>query len=262
MGKKHKPNFIPLKFRVLSGVGAVYLLLFTVAVLAMGHVFLPGKYGRGILLSGIPTLMIVFASLAVCLIAILTIIDHYDKRPNEHKYESIKITCIKIAAVLYLGAPFVEILEMILVHNNIHLLPKFHGFAENYTFYSPDLQKYAPYIEPLTNSAGWLFLAFFVLTLSGIGINKYYPTVSKRIVVVLTGLGMFCMSAAILFFSFEDFLSGQTTDDDLVYKALEEPAKFNAVLLTNFVIGAFMMLASLYAVVAIITNRIKIPAKD
>ena len=85
MRKNYKPNFIPLKTRVWLLIGVVFLLLFTLAEFAIGYTFLSGKRG-GVLLSGIPTFMVAFASLSLCLAAFLTIVDHYDKRPNEHHY--------------------------------------------------------------------------------------------------------------------------------------------------------------------------------
>ena len=259
--KKYKPNFVSLKVRIWSAVGAVYLLCFMTAILAMGYVFLPGKRS-GVLLSGFPTLMIAIGALTLCAAIVLTIVDHYDARQNEHVYKAAKIFCYKITAVLFIGAPIIEILEAILLYNGIDVLPNFHGFAENYTFYSPAFNEYSKRAEGLVDATSWVVLAFFVFGASGWAINKYLTTISKRVVVLLFGISMLCLSFSILVFTLNDFLSGETSNADIVYRAVEEPAKFNAILLTNFVIGAVMLLASMVAVVGLISNRIKVSSES
>jgi len=86
---KYKPNFISLRARLLLATGAAFLLVIALAQLATGYTFMPSKH-KGIFLSGIPTLMAVVATLALCLALVLTVIDHYDKRNNEEIYNSLQ----------------------------------------------------------------------------------------------------------------------------------------------------------------------------
>ncbi len=255
--KKYKPNFIPLKIRVWSTVGAVYLLFFTVAVLAMGHVYLPTKQG-GLLLSGFPTIMVSVGSIALCVAAVLTVVDHYDKRPNEHKYKTTKVLCYKVTAFMYVGAPIIEIIERILLYKGIDLFPDFHGFAEKYTFYTPGLSQYGHYVDVLVKYDGWVILAFIIFAGLGVGINKYFPGVSKRVVALMVGFGMLCLSYSVLLFAINDFLLGEVEGDDAVYRVTDEPAKFNAVLFTSFVWGVVMFMASITVIVGLVFNRIKV----
>lgn len=257
MRRKYKPNVIPLKIRVWLAIAAAFLSLFALAEFATGYTFLPGKRG-GVLLSGIPTVMIAVASLALCLAALLTIVDHYDKRPNEHHYRRVKSWCYKATFYLFIGAPFVEILEHILRHKGIGVFPDFHGFARTFTFYSPDLQRFQSYIDPLAD----MFLAIvgvsILLILLGMVLVKYFPRVPKRYGFLFGAWGFLGFWYVFLVSTVQDFLLGEIATNGVVYSAINEPAKFNAVLLMHFLIAAFMLLASAAFIVGIITKRLKI----
>ena len=63
------------------------LLQFAVVTAANGLVYLPGKRSE-VMLSGLPTLLIVVASLALTAACALYVIDHHDRRPNEETYQT------------------------------------------------------------------------------------------------------------------------------------------------------------------------------
>lgn len=100
--RKHKPNFIARKTRVICAITAVLLLCYIAAHLAIGYIYLPTKRG-GVLLSGMPALAIMASIFFLSLPATLTIIDHYDKRPNEKTYKSLKTACLRISLYFFRG---------------------------------------------------------------------------------------------------------------------------------------------------------------
>lgn len=86
-------------------------LQFAVVAAANGLVYLPGKRSE-VMLSGLPTLLIVIASLALTAASALHVIDHHDRRPNEATYQAGMRALGWLAFGLYLAAPLME-----------HLLP-------------------------------------------------------------------------------------------------------------------------------------------
>jgi hypothetical protein len=99
------PNKIPLNERLLSLVIALFLLIYGFFGLYQGEIYIPSRRGGGIHLYA-ESLWIMFAALICGFVVFVTIvIDHYDKRDNEHKYykfgRSVKylgIACFAVAA--------------------------------------------------------------------------------------------------------------------------------------------------------------------
>lgn len=87
------------------------ILQFAVVAAANGLVYLPGKRSE-VMLSGLPTLLIVIASLALTAASALYVIDHYDRRPNEEMYQALMRKLGWLAFGLCIAAPLME-----------HLLP-------------------------------------------------------------------------------------------------------------------------------------------
>lgn len=94
--KRHVPNVIPAGIRVVLAVCAVILLVYMSAGLATGYTYVPGKRG-GFLLSGLPTLLLIICASALFLASLLTIIDHFDQRPNEATYTATRRWCLRVA---------------------------------------------------------------------------------------------------------------------------------------------------------------------
>jgi len=256
--KKYKPNFIPLKTRIFVSMGVAYLLIFSLAVFATGYVFMPSKYGGGFMLSGIPALLIALSSIILCVAVGLTIIDHYDKRQNEHVYLSMKKKCYWISGYLFVSAPVIEVLEMILRHSKVDIFSRFHGFAETYTFYRPQLNQYVGFFETILDVSIWYTVASTVLFCFGLIIHKYFKSVPKKIVLLLLSTFFITISFSLVIFTLKDFMSGEVEGGRIVYTAIEAPAKFNAVLLTNFALGLVMLIASIVGVLGLLLKRIKI----
>ncbi len=240
-------------------MASVSLLIYMCAALATGYTYLPAKRG-GFLLSGLPTLLLVLAASGLFLAALLTIIDHYDKRPNEASYAALRRYSLRAALYLFIAAPLVEALHRLLLVGNIDVLPQVHGLAEHSTFYSPGLNQYAQYVAPI-EAHGWLLLLLMLVT-AGLGavIDKYSSKL-KRVTMGLFSVSMLCLSTMMLTNTTHDFLTGEVTAGRRSHKytvhAEREPAKFNAILLTNFAMGGVMLTFSTFGLVVVLTGRLK-----
>ncbi len=242
---------IPAKVRIALALGAVVLLLYMCAGLATGHTFIPGKRG-GFLLSGLPTLFIVLAASALFLASLLTIVDHYDKRPNEATYAATRKACLKAALYLFIAGPFVE-----LVHRlwGVDVFPEVHGLAESYTFYTPKLQALTRYVDPILNNVVAIGLLSLATGALGMLIDKSSSKL-RRIGGLLIGISMLGLSILMLASYARDFFMGEVkAGRRLVVQAEQEPAKFNAILLTHFMLGGILFTASAFILLTAATGR-------
>jgi hypothetical protein len=100
------PNNIPIKERVSNLVISILLLTYGLYGLYKGEIHIPGKRGNGIYLYG-ESVWIMFVGLICGIVVFVSIVmDHYDKRDNEHKYyefgKTIKylgIGCFVVAVI-------------------------------------------------------------------------------------------------------------------------------------------------------------------
>lgn len=234
-------------------VAALVLLVYALLQTVIGVTYMPGKRG-GMLLSGIPTLLIVFSSLSLSLAFLLTIVDHYDTRPNEHWYKTAKNRCYMATLYLLIAAPLLELADILLRLFGWDMLPHFHGLASHYTLYTPELQNYLPLLHSWQQyDIAVLLISFGLLLISWL-LMKWFPRYG------LMGALLCCVGLGGLFFEFflltvEDFLSGKVTYNDATLEALKEPAKFNAILLTHAVMSVVMLSASLAGVFLAIRKR-------
>lgn len=83
------------------------VLQFAVMAGANGLVYLPGKRSE-VMLSGVPTLLILVASLTLAAASALYVIDHYDRRPNEAVYQACIRKLAWLAVGLYIAASLME----------------------------------------------------------------------------------------------------------------------------------------------------------
>jgi len=77
----------------------------------------------------------------------------------------------------------------------------------------------------------------------------------------MLSISMSGLSFMWLMSSFQDFVLGEVLLDasnaNYSVNALDEPAKFNAVLLTNIAGGLFLFSVSILGIIGVVTNRIK-----
>lgn len=253
--KKHKPNFIPLSLRIILALFIVIQAAYILAELATGIIILPAKNGD-VMLTGVPAVMIAFSSLALCLAALATIVDHYDKRPNEKKYKIFKQYCFKAAFILFLFAPVLQLIASIFLMFGIHILPEVRGFAEHYTFYRPEFKEYKYYLNPVLDNSSVILWASIPACAIGALLMKFFFKGNERLTVFLFCSGCFGLCLLMLFSVIDDFLSGKVNGyRSVVYYAAIEPAHFNAVLLTSFSCAILLLFGCISGMALAVLNH-------
>jgi hypothetical protein len=249
---KYQPNSVPLLTRLAMAFTAVFLVFFAAVQLMTGYTYIISRRG-GILLHGMPSVMVVLTVTALCAAALLTILDHYDKRPNEEFYKYARGLLLKSATIFFFaGVPLFLLLDFILRNSyDIDILSNIPGFAENFSFYSPELNQFIPYLKSIFRINIWISLTGVLLILSGFFILKLFPKV----------LGLMAASVFMIAETLEDLLTGETEAGrgrhKYIINAWSEPAKFNAILLTHFTLSGAVFVTCATAFVGLVTRRIK-----
>lgn len=91
------PNDIPINERILNLVISVSLLTYGLYGLYKGEIYIPGKRGNGMHLYGEAVWIMLAGLICGAIVFISVVLDHYDKRDNEHKYYKFG------SAVKYMG---------------------------------------------------------------------------------------------------------------------------------------------------------------
>ncbi|MBX9903672.1 MAG: hypothetical protein K2Y31_04895 [Burkholderiales bacterium] len=100
------PNHVPLGRRVFSGVIAALVIAYCGFSLWVGTMILPGGSGnrRPVQLEGMEVWLMVAAGVAGVMYGVLAIVDHYDKRRNEHVYhKAVKVSYVLMAVFMGLA---------------------------------------------------------------------------------------------------------------------------------------------------------------
>lgn len=87
--EKYIPNFIPAFIRYFNITASFILLIYGAYGIYVNDLYIPGKRGRGIHLQDEAALIVYAAFICACTVMISVVIDHYDKRDNEHKYQAV-----------------------------------------------------------------------------------------------------------------------------------------------------------------------------
>jgi hypothetical protein len=230
-----------------------------VAELANGYTYIPAKRG-GFFISGIPTLIIAISSFLFCIVAALFIIDHYDKRDNERVYSIGKNIIFNVALYMLLGAPLVGILEAILMRNGIDIFPRFHGFAETFSYHTPGMRDLLAYVTPVSDNALYIVGGACGLALFIEPLERYHGGKYKSLCPILGGLAMIGFGTFILSISFEELLLGQAgfgKDHAYAVTAMDDPAKFNAVLLTGFIVGGMFFFSGCIGLMGSVIKKMR-----
>ncbi|MDM7859256.1 hypothetical protein QTP81_01385 [Alteromonas sp. ASW11-36] len=119
----YSPNKISKSTRIFNIVWALFLIAVCLYGVTNGALVYPGVRGSGpIELTGMPLLFFCVALLSGAINAVLTVIDHYDKRDNETSYKqmSLYLNVLSIFAItLAFGYQFVINQESALVIGNV-----------------------------------------------------------------------------------------------------------------------------------------------
>ncbi|HHQ4653994.1 TPA: hypothetical protein ACSPZZ_003248 [Aeromonas hydrophila] len=256
---QYKPNHIPLRVRLACAFLMLVCVAYGVAELANGYTYIPAKRG-GFFISGIPTLIIAISSFLFCIVAALFIIDHYDKRDNERVYSIGKNIIFNVALYMLLGAPLVGILEAILMRNGIDIFPRFHGFAETFSYHTPGMRDLLTYVTPVSDNALYIVGGACGLALVIEPLERYHGGKYKSLCPILGGLAMIGFGTFILSISFEELLLGQAgfgKDHAYAVTAMDDPAKFNAVLLTGFIVGGMFFFSGCIGLMGSVIKKMR-----
>jgi hypothetical protein len=94
-GALYSPNHIPRGERVTNVLLSTALLAYGTFGLWIDDLYLPGKRTSGIHLHGVPAKVMYLAMLFACANLLAVVVDHYDRRNNEHSYRRVaKLTQI------------------------------------------------------------------------------------------------------------------------------------------------------------------------
>lgn len=115
---RYKPNSYPLNFRIVCLLASVALVVYAMVCIYYDDFAIPSKQ-RGSHLNGV--LHIHGYSVWILSLACLTtaanllsyLIDHYDNRNNEHKYERFSKLCARAGWFLLFSAIIVEIVRVV-----------------------------------------------------------------------------------------------------------------------------------------------------
>jgi hypothetical protein len=77
---------VSLKERLINVAAAVFLLAYGTYGVYVNDLFIPGKRSKGIHLHDVPAWIMYGAFICACCVLVSEVIDHYDKRDNEHMY--------------------------------------------------------------------------------------------------------------------------------------------------------------------------------
>lgn len=256
---QHVPNRFSARARLLAVVFSTLALAYCLAELAVGYTYIPGKRGGGILLSGVPTVMVAIASLLFCIAAMLVVVDHYDTRENEAGYLRWRARATKTGIVLGVMAPLVQVaLFFVWTGTGKEPLP-LRGFAADSTWHDPSMRVYADDVKAIGDSDLMMVLFLSTLTLACMATlaEKFKVAAMRAINVFLLCLFGVVLGAMLVLSVAEDFLRGEVRvgRSGIVYTTQEIPAAFNAVLLTKGIAGSFILLMSGAGLLLAVTGR-------
>jgi hypothetical protein len=84
---KHTPNKIPLKERMINKFFSAVLIIYGGYGIYVNDLYIPGKRSSGVHLHDEPALLMYAAFICGALVMLSVVVDHYDERNNEHKYQ-------------------------------------------------------------------------------------------------------------------------------------------------------------------------------
>lgn len=222
---------------------SVLTFVYAVAELAIGYTYVPGRRG-GLLLSGVPTFMIAFASLSFCLVSASVVADHLDPRDNTAAYRRARRWLLKVGIALLVLAPFAEI-GMLAVHAmGGPAPPRFSGFAANAALHDPALAHHGERMHDLMRSpvlvwslAGSALAGLLLIVVGRLGVSVWPQLRALAAIAFCLLCGVFLLLGVL-----EVFFRGEVSLERYgIISATTYPAAFNAALLARALTGAMML---------------------
>ena len=87
--RKYTPNFIPAEVRNFNLIASLSLFAYGTYGICINDLYIKAKRSKGIHLHNEPALIMYAAFICACIVMVSVIIDHYDQRDNEHKYQLV-----------------------------------------------------------------------------------------------------------------------------------------------------------------------------
>lgn len=83
---RYIPNHVPERTRLVNALMAIALLAYGSYGVWIDDLYVPGKRGNGVHLHQVPAWLMYGAMICACIVLVSSILDHYDRRDNEHRY--------------------------------------------------------------------------------------------------------------------------------------------------------------------------------
>lgn len=211
------------------------ILQFAVVAAANGLVYLPGKRSE-VMLSGLPTLLIVIASLALTAASALYVIDHCDRRPNEALYRAGMSKLGWLSFGLYIAAPVLE-----------HLMPSVSRtlawHVDWFDLHPEAVARLMAFYPPEWRPGTMTFMAAIgTLVLVGL-LSKLHPPLQKsRLLTGMGGASFALLGVAWMVHLLGEVASGRLTSahgKTLMLWSSAEPARFQALAATYCTLALF-----------------------
>ncbi|WP_198683194.1 hypothetical protein [Peristeroidobacter agariperforans] len=107
----HKPNSVPLITRAINILASFGLLAYGAYGVYINDLYLPAKKGPGVHLHDSAALVMFAALICACLNMMSVVLDHHDKRNNEHEYRAFAMGLKYLGWLLFAGSLLMHIPE-------------------------------------------------------------------------------------------------------------------------------------------------------
>jgi hypothetical protein len=256
---RYQPNSISLSVRILCVIWFLALVFYGITELAIGHFYLPLKRSY-FLLDGFPVVLVAFAFFLWSIPALLTLIDHYDKRDNEADYRYFKKACWLIGTFFFFIAPLSAIWIEVYPAPVQAFSTRVHGFAENYSVYSESYKQYLPLLDICKDKLFSIIIPMAIITSLVFAWLKLFPHKFNRLFAFLLFFVVFYFSSFIFITHIQEFLNGETNigngQNKHLIKAKTEPGTFSAIFLTRFSFTGLFLVLGLYGLICVLTGKI------
>lgn len=234
--EKYVPNEVPLTGRIVLIVSAAIIVVYACIALIWGYSLLPTGGKRRttavILVQGLGCIPYAAGLLLAAYALLLQVLDHYDKRDNEHRYakHSKRVWIAALACVILSG----------------FMLPLFpeEEFAGALPSYSVPVAVGRGYFSVLETVQAWSAGIFIIALATGLLIllpKRHNPTpTTKRIAAVLVATMLFFVGLIIATEAISDLIDGTARISRLNEHILrsENPRMFQAVTFSRILLGA------------------------
>jgi hypothetical protein len=240
---------------------ALILLIYALLALATGVIFVP--FGRrSAFLVGFPALLIALSAVSLACAAVIKIADHYDRRENATAYKESVTHCLKAAMSLFAAGATWGILEGLLSLFGARVEPLNFGFAANFSLYSSDLVvRFGRFIAPVVQNTAAIALGSIGIGIIGSMFAQSRSDALRRVSSLAIGVALIGGATLALAHSADELLSGELTIGsgrwEQLIDAEDEPARFNAVFLTQVYFGGLFWLVGVAMLIAAISTRSK-----